>query len=77
MIVGIPKETYPGESRVAIVPSTVPSLQKAGFIVHVESGAGHEAGFPDNLYEDQGAVISSRSEVFDKANVILQIRTDV
>ncbi len=74
MIVGIPKETYPGESRVAIVPSTVPSLQKAGFIVHVESGAGDDAGFPDKLYEDQGAVISSRSEVFEKANVILQIR---
>lgn len=74
MIVGVPKETYPGENRVAIVPSTVPSLQKAGFIVHVESGAGLEAGFPDKLFEDQGAVISSRSEIFAKANVILQIR---
>jgi len=75
MIVGIPKETFPGENRVAIVPATVPSLQKSGFIVHVESGAGLNAGFPDKLYEDQGAVISDRAEVFAKANVLLQIRT--
>lgn len=74
MIVGIPKETYSGENRVAIVPNTVPSLQKAGFVVHLESGAGLEAGFPDKLFEDQGAVISSRSEIFAKADVILQIR---
>ncbi len=74
MIVGIPKETFPGERRVAIVPGTVASLQKAGLVVHVESGAGLEAGFPDKLYEDQGAVISDRSEVFSKADVILQIR---
>jgi NAD(P) transhydrogenase subunit alpha len=74
MIVGIPKETYPGESRVAIVPATIPSLQKAGFVVHVESGAGVNAGFPDKLYEDQGAVITGRAEVFAKSDVLLQIR---
>jgi NAD(P) transhydrogenase subunit alpha len=74
MIVGILKETFPGENRVAIVPTTVPSLQKAGFIVHVESGAGIQAGFPDKLYEDQGAVILDRAEVFAKSDVLLQIR---
>jgi NAD(P) transhydrogenase subunit alpha len=74
MIVGIPKETFPGERRVAIVPGIIPSLQKAGLVVHVESGAGLEAGFPDKLYEDQGAVISDRSEIFSKADFILQIR---
>lgn len=74
MIVGIPKETFPGENRVAIVPATVPSLQKAGFVVHVESGAGLNAGFPDDLYENQGAVITGRGEVFEKSDVILQIR---
>ncbi len=74
MIVGIPKETYPGESRVAIVPATIPSLQKAGFVVHVESGAGVNAGFPDKLYEDQGAVMTGRAEVFEKSDVLLQIR---
>ncbi len=74
MIVGVLKETYPGERRVAIVPNNVPSLQKAGFAVHVESGAGLEAGYTDKMYEEEGTVISDRSEVLTKANVILQIR---
>jgi len=74
MIVGVLKETYPGERRVAIVPNNVPSLLKAGFAVHVESGAGLEAGYTDKMYEEEGTVISDRSEVLTKANVILQIR---
>ena len=74
MIAGVLKETYPGERRVAVVPNNVPSLQKAGFVVHVESGAGLEASYTDKMYEEDGAVISDRSEVLTKANVILQIR---
>ncbi len=74
MIVGVLKETYPGERRVAIVPNNVPSLLKVGFAVHVESGAGLEAGYTDKMYEEEGTVISDRSEVLTKANVILQIR---
>ncbi|MEE8043940.1 MAG: Re/Si-specific NAD(P)(+) transhydrogenase subunit alpha [Thermodesulfobacteriota bacterium] len=74
MIAGVLKETYPGERRVAIVPNNVPSLLKVGFAVHVESGAGLEAGYTDKMYEEEGTVISDRSEVLTKANVILQIR---
>jgi proton-translocating NAD(P)+ transhydrogenase subunit alpha len=74
MIIGVPKETYPGERRVAIVPATVPSLQKAGFVVHIEQGAGLEAGFTDKMYEEQGVVVSGRAEVLSKAEVILQVR---
>ena len=74
MIIGVPKETFPGERRVALVPATVPSLQKAGFVVHVESGAGLDAGFTDGMYEEQGAVISDRAEVLAKGEVILQVR---
>jgi len=74
MIIGVPKETYPGERRVAIVPATVPSLQKAGFVVHLERGAGLEAGFTDKMYEDEGVVVSDRAAVFAKAEVILQVR---
>ena len=40
MIVGVPKESFPGERRVALVPAVIPSLLKAGFEVVVESGAG-------------------------------------
>jgi NAD(P) transhydrogenase subunit alpha len=75
MILGIPKETLEGEKRVAIVPSHVPLLQKLGFIVHLESGAGLSAGFTDKMYEDEGVrFIQSQEELFDDAKVILHVR---
>lgn len=74
MIAGVLKETYPGERRVAVVPATVNTLQKKGFVVHVERGAGFEAGFTDAMYEHEGAIISGRSETISKSDVILQIR---
>ena len=40
VIVGVPKETFPGERRVAIVPDLIPGLQKAGIEVLIEAGAG-------------------------------------
>ena len=74
MIVGVPKETFPGERRVAIVPASVPTLTKAGLEVVVQSGAGEAAGFPDAQYAERGArIASTREEVF-AADVILQIR---
>jgi NAD(P) transhydrogenase subunit alpha len=74
MIAGVLKETYPGEMRVAVVPATVNTLQKKGFVVHVETGAGIEAGFTDAMYENEGAVMGSRGDVLSKSDVILQIR---
>jgi len=75
MIIAVPKETFPGERRVALVPSSVPPLTKAGLEVHVESGAGAEAGFPDQEYADAGAkVVASRDEAF-QADIVLQVRT--
>lgn len=75
--VGVPKETYPGERRVALVPALVPQLKGAGVeAVLVERGAGAEAGFPDPAYAEQGArVVESRQEVFEGADVVLQVRT--
>ena len=57
MIVGVPREIYPGERRVGLVPAVVPSLAKAGLEVVVEAGAGVEAGFPDAEYVAKGAKI--------------------
>ncbi|MGH7375932.1 MAG: Re/Si-specific NAD(P)(+) transhydrogenase subunit alpha [Candidatus Methylomirabilales bacterium] len=75
MIVGIPRETYPGERRVALVPGVLPSLAKAGLEVVVESGAGTAAGYPDAGYVEKGArIASSRGEVFRAADVVLQVR---
>jgi NAD(P) transhydrogenase subunit alpha len=74
VIVGVPKESYPGERRVAIVPAIVPILAKAGFEVVVEVGAGEQAGYPDAAYVDKGArILPDRAAVFTTADVIVQV----
>ena len=75
MIVGIVKESFPGEARVAMVPALVPQLKKAGIDVVIESGAGEAAGFLNDEYSAKGAkVVSGRAEVFQTANAIAQVR---
>jgi len=74
MIVGIPKESFPGERRVALVPGVIPSLLKTGYEVVVESGAGAAAGYPDAEYVGKGGkVLQERAEVFKAADVVLQV----
>src|SRR6202158_5214826 len=74
MIVGVPRETFPGERRVALVPAAIPNLTKAGLEVLVEAGAGAGAGYPDADYTAKGAkIVSDRAEVFRAADVVLQI----
>jgi len=74
MRVGIPKETWPGETRVAVIPSSVTSLTKAGLQVAVETRAGLAAGFTDAAYGAQGAVVTSRAETLQTSDILLQIR---
>jgi NAD(P) transhydrogenase subunit alpha len=73
MRIGIIKESYPGESRVALVPAHVQSLIKAGHQVGVETGAGAAAGFPDKAYTDHGAGVGSHADAL-AAEVLLQVR---
>jgi NAD(P) transhydrogenase subunit alpha len=74
MIVGVPRESYPGERRVALVPGVLASLAKAGLQVMVEAGAGESAGYPDSEYADRGAqVMTSRAEIFSGADIITQV----
>ncbi len=74
MIVGVPKESYPGERRVALVPVAIPTLTKAGLEVVVESGAGGQAGYPDAAYLEKGAkILPGRAEVFRAADIIAQV----
>ena len=74
MIVGVPRESFPGERRVALSPVVIPNLLKAGLEVVVESNAGAEAGFPDTEYKARGAkLLATRAEVFATADVILQV----
>jgi H+-translocating NAD(P) transhydrogenase subunit alpha len=74
MIVGVPRESFPGERRVALVPAALANLSKIGLEVIVESGAGVEAGYPDAEYVAKGAkVISDRAEIFRTADIIVQV----
>jgi len=74
MIVGVPKESFPGERRVALVPAVIPSLTKAGFDVIIEAGAGFGAGYPDADFTAKGAkTVAERTEVFRTADIILQV----
>jgi H+-translocating NAD(P) transhydrogenase subunit alpha len=74
MKVGIPKETWPGETRVAVIPAAVPGLLKAGLEVAVEAGAGTGAGFTDDMYRAQGATLVGRSDLFKSSDIVLQVR---
>ncbi len=75
MIVGVPKESYPGEHRVSLVPGIIDSLKKTNLEVLIESGAGDEAGYPDSAFTEKGATIAdSRAQVFEKSDFIVQMR---
>ncbi len=74
MRIGILRETFPGETRVALVPAHVAPLVKAGHEVGVESGAGAAAGFPDAAYAAAGATIGAARDVLG-ADLLLQVRS--
>jgi NAD(P) transhydrogenase subunit alpha len=74
MKVGVPKETWPGETRVAVVPAAVAGLLKAGLEVAIEQDAGTAAGFTDEAYRAQGATLASRPDVFRTSDILLQVR---
>jgi NAD(P) transhydrogenase subunit alpha len=74
VIIGVPREIYPGERRVALVPIVVPNLVKAGFEVAIEKGAGVEAGYPDALYAEKGAkIVPDRAGLFANAEIVVQV----
>src|SRR5215468_281646 len=74
MKIGVPREIFPGERRVALVPAVIPSLTKAGLEVVVEAGAGIDAGYPDTYYISAGArLLPSRAEVFSAADIVIQV----
>jgi H+-translocating NAD(P) transhydrogenase subunit alpha len=74
VIVGVPKESYPGERRVALVPAVIPMLAKAGLEVVVQSGAGEQAGYPDSQYAEKAAkILPNRAAVFNAADIVVQV----
>jgi NAD(P) transhydrogenase subunit alpha len=76
MIVGVVKETFPGEARVALVPAGVQQLTRADLEVVIESGAGTDAGYDDASYVEKGASLAvDRADVWNRADVVLQVRS--
>ncbi len=75
MKIGVIKETYPGEQRVALVPAVLPSLTKGGMEVVIESTAGEPSGYSNSAYTEKGGTIAeSRDQVFEISDFILQVR---
>ncbi len=75
MQIGVPKETWPGELRVALVPQNAKKLTGLGFSICIESGAGLEAGFTDADYEEAGASVSAdHAQVLGQADVVMRVR---
>jgi len=74
VIIGVPKEIYPGDRRIALVPVVLPTLTKAGFEVHIQAGAGADAGYPDAQYVEKGGkIVADRAAIFSAADIVVQI----
>ena len=75
MLIGVLKETHPGENRVAVIPDTVKKLVKLGAELTVEAGLGQGSGFADSEYADAGATVASgRNDILSQSDIILRIR---
>ncbi|KAH7136422.1 NAD(P) transhydrogenase beta subunit-domain-containing protein [Dactylonectria macrodidyma] len=75
LAVGVPKEIFAGERRVALTPANVILLKKKGFgKILVEHGAGISADFPDSAYEKAGATLVDAKHVWANADIVLKVR---
>jgi len=75
LIIGVPRETFAGEKRVATVPDVVEKLKKLGFSVAVESGAGDAANFADDTYVAAGAEIApNAAALWAKSDIVFKVR---
>ncbi len=72
--IGVPRETFPGERRVALTPRASEALKRIGTTVLIEENAGSSAGYSDHEYLERGAQIGAREEVLAASNVIVQVR---
>jgi len=78
VIIAIPKEILTGENRVATVPDVVPKLIKAGFEVHIEKGAGLNAGFTDEKYKSAGAqIVDNLQKLYSSADIVFKVQRPI
>src|SRR5450759_3761631 len=74
-VIGVPREVFAGEKRVATVPDVVEKLIKLGFKVAVESGAGDAANFSDDVYRTAGAeIIDSAAQLWAQSDIVFKVR---
>ncbi|HKT61642.1 MAG TPA: Re/Si-specific NAD(P)(+) transhydrogenase subunit alpha [Gemmatimonadales bacterium] len=74
MRIGVPKETAPGERRVALVPESGKKLKQAGYDIAVEAGAGAAAGYPDAAYREAGIALEpDPAALLGSADVVLKV----
>ncbi|HZZ91570.1 MAG TPA: Re/Si-specific NAD(P)(+) transhydrogenase subunit alpha [Usitatibacter sp.] len=74
-VIGVPKEVFPGEKRVATVPDVVTRLAKLGFGVVVQAGAGEAASLSDDAYAAAGAtVVADAASVWSRADIVFKVR---
>ncbi|WP_136418871.1 MULTISPECIES: Re/Si-specific NAD(P)(+) transhydrogenase subunit alpha [Oxalobacteraceae] len=75
LTIGVPREVFPGEKRVATVPDVVEKLIKLGFSVAVESGAGDAANFSDDTYRAAGAqIIDNAAKLWASSDIVFKVR---
>ena len=72
LAIGVPKETFTNEKRVAIIPATVQALTKKGFTVNIEENAGVEAKFTNDMYAASGGNVTNSKSVYD-SDIILKV----
>jgi H+-translocating NAD(P) transhydrogenase subunit alpha len=75
LTIGVPRETFAGEKRVAAVPDVVEKLIKLGFTVCIESGAGAAANFTDQAYAAAGAhIVTGTADLMARADILFKVR---
>ena len=75
MKVGIPSEISPNELRVAATPKTVKRLQKQGFEVQIQKGAGVKANFSDKEFEEAGAkIVNTAADIYGNSDIVLKVK---
>lgn len=77
LTIGIPKETFPLEKRVAATPESVKRLVKPGFSVAIEDGAGEPSYFSNADYEDAGAKIVSKDQIWSDSDIVMKVSAPI
>lgn len=74
MLISVPKESYKGEKRVALTPESAAQIQKLGFDLRIEAGAGKAAQFSDAEYKDAGVEVVTADKIWSETDIVMKVR---